>query len=125
MDFIDDIQNLPDKIKVRISSTKILDGRILFSIKTAFKPSHNIPILWLIMYSDGILLCSTHNNGIYREILLSTINSIRAHSGACDYNIIEIISNNVDEKDFSIRMPDSTDMKTLVQRFRDAGIEVV
>lgn len=123
MDVIDDIQNLPDKIKACVSLTKKLKGRVVFSIKTAFKPSHHIPILWLIMYTDGILLCSTHINGIYREMPLSSINSIRVNSG--NYNRIEILSNDVDEEDFVMRMPDSTDMNAFAQRLRDAGIEVM
>ncbi len=110
---INSVDQLPDKIKAAFKKRKKLKGDFIFSLKTSFKPSHGIPLLWFTLVSDGIILLTSHKiKSVYKEIFSSEINCIRFRCLGYSENIIDIVSSNINEKDFSFSISKQVDTVT-------------
>lgn len=113
MGLIKDPSDLPEKISGQLPG-RIVDGYI-GGIKTALKPNATIPILWMILYEDGFLFCSTHRTrGIFKDISRNEINSIKIRKSAQFEEVrIEYIFKDLTLDDFVVAMPNGTDVEEI------------
>lgn len=120
------VDQLPEKIQSALQKRKKLVGNFIISFKTLFKPNATIPILWFTLLSDGIIFLNTHKTrGVYKELTVTEINSIRIRKLSYGGNMIEIVSNNVLEKDFSIPIPREIDLNILKQSLERTNLPIV
>lgn len=73
------------------------------ALKTALKPDATIPILWAILTTRALLLCSTHaTRTVWREIPLIDLNTIRA---TADGRTLQVIAVDLHTPDLFLPMP--------------------
>ena len=126
MSIISSVDQLPEKIQSALQRRKKLGGNFIISFKTLFKPNATVPILWFTLLSDGIIFLNTHKTrGVYKELTIAEINSIRIRRLSYGENMVEIISNNVFEKDFSIPIPKEIDLNILKQSLERTNLPIV
>jgi hypothetical protein len=64
-----DFQALPDRIRSTLATHGYGAQAFVLALKTAFKPSATIPILWFVVMRDAVLLCNTHRDrGLWRTL---------------------------------------------------------
>lgn len=103
----DDIIDLPPKIQTVVTREGV-DSGFKHAIKTNYKPNSTIPILWLIVTIEGILLCNTHNSrGLTGKYSWREINAVRIN-GAGKIKEIEIIFNALTKDNINLPMPEKT-----------------
>jgi len=120
------IDQLPDKIRSALQKRKKLTGNFIISFKTLFKPNATIPILWFTLLSDGIIFLNTHKTrGVYKELPVTQINSIRIRKLSYGQNMIEIVNNNVFEKDFLIPISKEIDLNILKESLEKTNLPIV
>lgn len=113
MGLIKDPSDLPVKISGQLPSRVI--GGYIAGVKTALKPNATIPILWLILYEDGFLFCSTHRTrGIFKDISRNEIDSIKIMKSTQFGEVkIEFIFKDLRLDDFVVAMPNGTDVEEI------------
>jgi hypothetical protein len=123
MNLIMTIDDLPEKIKLCVlENYSTPEQAYIFSFKTSCKPNPTIPILWFVQLKDRISFCNTHKTrSIYKEIINSSINSIRLSKSSLT---IEIIYKSLDRDDFVIAVEKTTDFDEIKQKLTEIGFEV-
>jgi len=113
MGLIKDPSDLPEKISGQLPS-RVVDSYI-GGVKTALKPNATIPILWMILYDDGFLFCSTHRTrGIFKDISRNEIDSIKIMKSAQFEEVkIEYIFKDLTLDNFVVAMPNGTDVEEI------------
>ncbi|NRB38343.1 MAG: hypothetical protein HRU20_07720 [Pseudomonadales bacterium] len=115
-----DQTELPVKILSNLSSIK--EGAFRAGIKTSFKPNSTIPILWLILHSEGVMFCCTHRTrGIYEQFLKTEVNSIKVSQRSLR---LEFLLEDITKNDFIVDMPNNTDFEELKSILILNGYEV-
>lgn len=62
-------QSLPERIRATLVARSYDPSAFILALKTAFKPSATIPILWFVVMRDAVLICNTHRErGIWRTL---------------------------------------------------------
>lgn len=117
---------LPEKIQSALKKRKKLTGQFIISFKTLFKPNSTIPILWFALLSDGIIFLNTHKTrGIYKEIANAEINSVRFRVVSTEEAMIDIVSANIVEEDFSFTISKEVDLNIVKKSLEKANLSIV
>ena len=117
---------LPEKIQSALKKRKKLTGQFIISFKTLFKPNSTIPILWFALLSDGIIFLNTHKTrGIYKEIATAEINSVRFRVVSAEEAMIDIVSANIVEEDFSFTISKEVDLNIVKKSLEKANLSIV
>lgn len=116
--------DLPVKIRGSAATAKIISGKLLLLFKTTFKPSHSIPIVWFLMYTDGLMFRTTGAKSIFKEILKTDINCIRIHNYGTNENVIEIIYNDLSADSDYLTIPKQIDVFELENNLKANSINV-
>jgi len=112
------LEELPVKICNTIQE-RITDRILVIAVKTALKPTPNVPIIWIIVTQHSLLLCSTNRpHGVWREYKLQAIDEVR-HTSATSVNIIW---NDLDQADFQVIFPTGTDPNWLEELVREINL---
>lgn len=115
---------LPDKI-LRHVTGEFLD-EFIAAFKTTIKPNATIPILWAVIYGQGILLCNTHaTRGMYRNIKKHDIDSIKLNSSQYAPPSIQIIFKDVNADDFYIESPKGTSLQELTHILKKLSVQML
>jgi hypothetical protein len=70
-------EGLPRKVQDVVKALKE-DESFIAAVKTGYKPTATIPILWLVITSNGLLLCNTHSKrGLYQHFRKNAIDFIK------------------------------------------------
>ena len=114
------LSDLPERIQAIVSRNIRSSDDFIAALKTELKPNATIPVLWLVITTGGLLLCSTHRTrGLYRSFHKDAINSIRVeHSHSLPGTRIEIISSELSEPDFNVPLDttlDTEELKTILE----------
>lgn len=115
-------EELPDKIKCKLS-----DHDFLGALKTTFKPNSTIPILWLSLFTDKIIFCSTHRDrGIYSTYSQTDIDSIKVDAGS-PFSIAKIVLILQDPSldDIEITLSNKTDFEELKSLLKSLEYQVM
>jgi hypothetical protein len=74
-------------------------------LKTALKPNATIPIVWAVLTTTALLLCTTHPRCIWRSFRFAEINAVQAIEG----HSLRIISADLDTPDLLLPLPKGTE----------------
>jgi hypothetical protein len=75
---IEDVNELPDDIRLAADKLTKLSGGFILSFKTQYKPNATTPVLWFTLFEDGVAFLTPHiKRSVYLEIPYCDINSIR------------------------------------------------
>lgn len=109
MDIIRSIDGLPSRIRQTLQQEGYDSVDFRAALRTALKPNATIPILWLVLMNNALLLCSTHRTrGVYHQFGPEGINELRVVKGALQSLSIELIRPDVGEPNLIIPMPVNT-----------------
>lgn len=98
------LSELPEKIQNVISSVSN-SGKFICAVKTAFKPNATIPILWIVVTENMLLLCNTHRTrGLFYSCKWHEINCVRRRDN--QDRTLEIIHKSLDVDDCVIPLPE-------------------
>jgi hypothetical protein len=117
---------LPEKIQTAFKKRRKLTGQFVLSFKTLFKPNSTIPTLWFTLLSDGIIFLNTHKTrGVYKEITNAEINCVRFRVVSAEESMIDIVSANILEEDFSFTLSRKIDLTILKTSFEKTNLSIV
>ena len=119
------VNALPQKIQCHLPKDIILN--FIAGFKTTYKPNATIPILWMIVYKNGLLFCNTHKTrGIFKNIVNIEIDSIAIHSGLqfTDSNL-KILFKDMNEKDFIVTLPSDINCDDIKRLLEKQGYQVL
>jgi len=120
------ISDLPDKMLDCDPTIAKLGSKLIYLFKTSHKPSHTIPIVWLIMCSDGITMATHYKYRLFSQIIPKTsINCIKLYEYGARNNMFEIIFTELNRDNFQIRIPKNIDLKLIEKMTKSNGIEVL
>ena len=92
---------IPEKIANAAQAVMRSGETLQILLKTTWKPSATIPILWVALTSRRMLLFSTlRGSHIFAEVALKNINSISAESGTR----IRVLMKTIDAGDWNIQV---------------------
>lgn len=115
---------LPDKILRHVTGEYL--ATFVAAFKTNIKPNATIPILWAIIYNQGIFLCNTHaTRGIYRDIKTSDIDSIKIKTSEYTPPVIQIIFKDILIDDFYIELPKGTSLRELSSILEKLNVQIL
>lgn len=115
---------LPDKILRHVTGEFF--ENFVAAFKTTIKPNATIPILWAIIYEQGILLCNTHaTRGMYRNIKRHEIDSIKLNSSKYTPLLMQIIFKDMNADDFYIESPKGTSLQELSRILKKLNVQML
>jgi len=110
--------DLPERIQNALDRADVPAESVVAVLKSSLKPDATIPILWAVVTSRQLLLCSTHaRRGIWRTFEPNGVNDVRRTG-----RVIEIIPEPADEPIFRLPFPAGTpaaDIDRIVGAFHD------
>jgi hypothetical protein len=75
-----------------------------YALKTAFKPNATIPIVWAVLSTDMLLLCTTHaKRGIWQKYGRQALNSVCLTDNR---KSLQVISADLDTPDLLLPLPE-------------------
>ena len=117
---------MPEKIQSALKKRRKLTGQFIISFKTLFKPNSTIPILWFTLLSDGIIFLNTHKTrGVYKEITNAEINSVRFRVASAEEAMIDIVSANILEEDFSFSISREINLTILKKSLEKTNLSIM
>jgi len=115
---------LPDKIVRHVTGEYSVN--FVAAFKTNIKPNATIPILWAIIYRQGILLCNTHaTRGIYRDIKTNEIDSVKIKTSEYTPPVLQIIFKDILADDFYIESPKGTSLQELSRILEKLSVQIL
>lgn len=101
------VDDLPAKI-----AASLRDGGhandFQYALKTALKPDATVPIVWAVLTSIALLLCTTHaRRGIWRRYSFGEINAMQLIES---HTTLRIISAGIDTPDLLLPLPEGTEL---------------
>jgi len=100
---------LPARIQQHLKEEGVETADYICAIKTAFKPTATIPILWIVLTKGRLFLCNTHRTrsgwASYSPNDLNTFKLVRDLSGRIHFNIIH---SDVERPDLCLPLPINT-----------------
>ena len=70
--FAEQLIQLPERIQNVVENARA--GMFALALKTAYKPNATIPLIWLVLTSEALLLCNTHSTrGLWGRYSRSTL----------------------------------------------------
>ena len=125
MNVFSEITDLSKKIQEKLPPEII--SNFIAGFKTALKPNVTIPILWMVIYKNGIVLCSTHKaRCVFKQIVANDIDSIRIHkrlqfSGV----VLQILFKEISEEDFFVMLPSSINYGEIRDLLSNQGYQIL
>ncbi len=113
MSILRDPNDLPEKIRVHVSSD--IAGSFVAAFKTSYKPNATIPILWIVIHKNGLLFCSSHRTrGVYKRINRSEVDSIKLTKGQhFGLYSLAVVFRALDEADLVVSLPSEIDFSEI------------
>ena len=112
MSLVQGIAELPERIRSSLAASGIQPDAFQSALRTAFKPNATIPIIWLVLLRDRLLLCNTHKSrGVWREYPRESFDSIRLAYSTLGKLAIEIIHPDPMEPSLSLPLPPSVELE--------------
>lgn len=100
------VDDLPERIAASLRQHGAADA-FRYALKTALKPDATVPIVWAVITSTAVLLCTTHaRRGIWRSYQFSEIDTLRTTG---NFTALQIISRSVEEPDLLLPLPAATE----------------
>ncbi len=120
------VDHLPEKIQSALAKRKELKGQFVLAFKTFLKPNATVPLLWLAILSDGIILLNTHKTrSVFKEYPVTTLNCVRFGKVSNQESTIVLISSDILEKDYVIPFSTSIDVNIIRDALLKANISVL
>ena len=83
------VDELPPRIREVVEKAGV--GAFCLALKTAFKPNATIPLIWMVLTSEGLLLCNTHRTrGLWGKYSRSQVPHIRSNATSWGTRYLEI-----------------------------------
>lgn len=125
MNVFAEITDLPKRIQENLPQEII--SNFIAGFKTALKPNVTIPILWMIIYKNGIVLCCTHKTRcVFKQIIASDIDSIKVHKGLhFSGAVLQILFKEISEEDFFVMLPSGINCGEIKDLLRNQGYQIL
>ncbi len=114
-----DFQALPDRIRATLATRGQGALAFVLALKTAFKPSATIPIIWFVVMRDAVFLCNTHRErGIWRTLKGSGGGLVRIATTSIGQLYIEL-GGYGEERSSYVTLADGTEPSDLDELMRE------